>query len=82
MEAGKKMPSVQEICTLSIIYGKSFESLFSSIFADAIQAVRERLVTLPDCPKKWMGRYNRNNTLNALSERLEALNNKQYGRAT
>jgi len=78
MEAGKKMPSVQEICTLSLIYGKTFESLFSSIVTDAIQTVRRRL-TLPDCPKQWMGRYNRSNTLNALSERLEALSNKQYG---
>ena len=82
MEAGKTMPSVREICTLSIIYGKSFESLFSSIFTDAIRAIRERLTTLPDCPKQWMGRYNRNNTLNALSERLETLNNQQYGSAT
>ena len=37
IENGTRMPSLVEICALSIIYGKSFESLFGAIF-DEIRA--------------------------------------------
>lgn len=70
MENGKRLPSVREICTLSLIYGKSFESLFAGIFKDARNDLRERLTTIPDAPRSWLGSHNRQHTLNSLAERL------------
>jgi len=70
METGKRIPTVLEICTLSLIYGKSFESLFAGIFKDARHGLRERLTTIPDAPPSWLGKTNRQHTLNELAERL------------
>lgn len=81
LEHGKAMPSVPEICMLSLIYGKSFESLFGPVMAEAEARLRERLPTLPACPKKWLGRFNRQGTLNRLSERLAARSEPDHGDA-
>jgi len=70
IETGKRMPTVREICTLSLIYGRSFESLFAGVFRDARADLREQLTTIPDAPKNWLGRHNRQHTLNGLAERL------------
>ena len=72
MEHGKAMPSVRDICTLSLVYGKSFESLFAAIMADAYAALNERLASMPECPSQWLGKFNRQNTLNSLAVRLSA----------
>jgi len=80
LESGKRMPSVQEICTLSLIYGKSFESLFASVFERARKLVHEQLTSLPDCPKGWLGRFNRNHILNCLPSRLEVTSKTKHGR--
>lgn len=70
IENGKRMPTIREICTLSLVYRRSFESLFAGIFADARDDLRERLTTIPDAPKHWLGRNNRQHTLNTLAEHL------------
>ncbi|MDA4846408.1 helix-turn-helix transcriptional regulator [Hoeflea poritis] len=70
IENGKRMPSVRELCTLSLIYGRNFESLFAGIFKEARIDLRERLTTIPDAPNGWLGRMNRQHTLNSLAERL------------
>ena len=72
IETGKKVPTVRELCTLSLIYGRSFESLFAGIFMDARGDLREQLPTIPDAPPQWLGRINRQHTLNHLAERLVA----------
>jgi transcriptional regulator with XRE-family HTH domain len=72
MEHGKAMPSVRDICTLSLVYGKSFESLFAAIMADAYASLSERLASMPECPKQWLPKFNRQNTLNSLAFRLSA----------
>lgn len=70
IENGKRIPTVREICTLSLIYGKSFESLFSGIIADAQESLRERVITIPDAPYSWIGSLNRKRTLDSLARRL------------
>ena len=69
-ENGKRMPTIREICTLSLVYGRSFESLFAGIFADARGDLQERLATMPEAPKHWLGRHNRQHTLGRLADRL------------
>ncbi len=71
LEQGKALPSVLEICTLSLLYGKSFESLFGSMMEDAQRNLKDRLATLPEVSKRWLGRFIRNNTLNRLAARLD-----------
>ncbi len=80
LESGKRLPTVQEICTLSLIYGKSFESLFGSVFKNARQVLRDQLATMPNSSRHWLGRLNRNHTLNAIAGRLELPNPKDHGR--
>jgi transcriptional regulator with XRE-family HTH domain len=78
LESGKVLPSVTDICALSLIYGRSFESLFSSIVTSANRQLCDRLKTIPKAPERWLGSFNRRNTLSALGDRLEALNDEDY----
>jgi len=71
LEQGKVLPSVSEICTLSLLYGRTFESLFGSMFEDATSNLKDRLATLPVPSSRWLGRFTRQNTLNRLAARLE-----------
>ena len=81
LEQGKALPSVLEICTLSLLYGKSFESLFGGMMEDAQHNLKDRLVTLPEVSKRWLGRFIRNNTLNKLAARLDEINPSEHGSA-
>ena len=69
-ETGKVLPSVSEICALSLVFGRSFESLFRSVFRDVQGDLAVRLETLPRRAGGWLGRLNRRHSLNALAERL------------
>lgn len=72
MESGKRTPSIREICTLSLIYGRSFESLFSGIFIEVRNDLSEHLLSMPDATGTVCLRINRQSTLNRLARRLEA----------
>lgn len=70
-ETGKVLPSVPEICALSLIFGRSFESLFGPVFLDARTDLKTRLAALSSRNRSWLERFNRKHTLNTLAERLE-----------
>ncbi len=70
MEAGTRTPSIHEICTLSLIYGRSFESLFSGIFREVRKRLNMRLPSLPVASGPVALRLNRQNTIKQLSRRL------------
>ena len=56
LESGKRLPSLVQICTLSVIYGRSFESLFGAILNEA-RAARTLSQVLAKPPKqKKVGR--------------------------
>jgi transcriptional regulator with XRE-family HTH domain len=74
LESGKVLPTVPEICTLSLIFGRSFESLFGSVFFDVKSDLKARVATLPESPSNWLVRFNRQHTLNQIAERLEDSN--------
>lgn len=78
LESGKALPSLPQISRLSIIYGRTFERLFSAIVADARRDLRERLASMPEAPRKWLPRFNRDNTLRALSDRLNDVTDEEY----
>jgi len=81
LEKGKTLPSVLEICTLSLLYGKSFESLFGTMLEEAHATLKERLGTLPVPSNRWLGRFIRQNTLNRLAARLDEYGPPAYGSA-
>ncbi len=70
LEGGTRLPTLPEMCTLSLIYGRSFECLFTPLFADVRKRLGKRLGTMPDAPKKSIRNFNRKDTLDALAERL------------
>ena len=72
MEAGKKLPSLRDIAHLSLVYGKSFEEFFFAFISKARESVRQRLPSMPQAPKRWLGRFNRQYTVDQIAERLEA----------
>lgn len=72
-ESGKARPSIMQVCRLSVTYGVSFEILFSGIFVDARRTLRARLKDIPEAPRRWLGRYHRDNTLRTLERRLNTV---------
>lgn len=79
LESGKAVPSIHHICRLSVMYGRSFESLFSDIYDDARRNLRKCLHTMPEAPARWLGQFNRENTLRALAHRLSSELDEDYG---
>ena len=72
LEQGRRLPDLTEIITLSLIYGRTFEAFFASLVAGAKQRLRERVVTLPDNARVFVGTRNRAASLRRLVERIEA----------
>ena len=79
LETGDAIPTVSEICGLSLIFEKSFTSLFTAEFAVARRFIDERMTTLPVDKRHWMSRFNRNNTLSKLAERIASDNPLRSG---
>lgn len=72
LEHGKVLPSLQQIVRLSLIYGRSFESLFAEIMSEARRALKARLKTLPEKVRSCAGTFNRPGSLSRLKHRLSA----------
>ncbi len=71
LENGRQRPTIRDICFLSMIYGRSFESLFAGIFDEVKADLFCHLVDLPE-PKPEYGRLsNRARALDNLRSRLE-----------
>jgi transcriptional regulator with XRE-family HTH domain len=70
LEAGRSLPSVPEICRLSLIFGRSFESLFGAVFEDARTDLGARVATLPARKNGWMARFNRQHMIEQINKRL------------
>ena len=74
LESGKIVPSLLEVCALSVLHGKSFESLFGGIMSGARQLLREQLASLPTSKQHWVGTFNRQGSLVALASRISDTN--------
>ncbi|CAN7521462.1 helix-turn-helix domain-containing protein [Rhizobium sp. LjRoot254] len=73
IEAGRTMPTVREIATLSIVLGQPMESLLSGVRGSMANNLIERLRTIPSAPRNLPEMFNRAHTLSQLAMRLEAL---------
>lgn len=72
LERGKRLPTLVEICTLSLIFGRSFESLFSTILESARTKLRDRLTWMPKNTRRSIATANRDVSLKGLDRRLAA----------
>ena len=81
LERGVTVPTVRDVCTLSMVYGRSFESLFGIVFDEVARQLGNRLSTLPDAPRGWLGRFNRRNTLDQLAARISERHEQDHGPA-
>jgi transcriptional regulator with XRE-family HTH domain len=80
LELGKKLPTLPEIITLSLIYGRSFESLFSALMTNARAAIKQRVTGLPEDSRTYVGTMNRAYSLERLEDRLVG-NDDEHGGA-
>jgi transcriptional regulator with XRE-family HTH domain len=81
LETGQRLPSLVQICTLSLIYGRSFESLFGAIMDEARSALRTRILTLPDTTRKYAGSMNRTHSIDRLARSLAVDPDDDHGGA-
>lgn len=81
LEHGNTMPTIREICTLSLIYRKSFESLFGGLLSEVRAELSANLATLPDDDGNRIGSFNRQNTLAALADKLSNDTQQEHANA-
>ena len=80
LETGQRLPNLVQICTLSLIYGRSFESLFGLIMAEAKAALRRRILIMPTQRRTYAGSLNRDHSIERLARSL-AEEQDDHGRA-
>jgi len=70
MEKGTQMPSVDQVCLFSLIFGRSFESLFAQSLERGRSVLRENMPCLPAKRQHSAETFNRGLTLKRLELRL------------
>ena len=80
LERGRQLPKLEQIVALSLIYGRSFESLFSHLMRAARAAMKSRIVRMPAGVRSYVGTFNRDASIERLARRLADEDNA-YGDA-
>ena len=70
IEMGRRRPTLVEICTLSLIYGRTFESFFGEVMEEARANLRTRILTMPKNKRTYAGTLNRDTSIERLARRL------------
>ena len=73
LHTGNAVMSLDELCSLSLIYGKTMDHLFSTAIYKLADTLIPRLSEMPREPKHWKSHDQRLDCLNALTPRLLAL---------
>lgn len=80
LERGCQLPRLEQIVALSLIYGRSFESLFSHLMRATRAAMKLRIVQMPAGVRSYVGTFNRDASIERLARRL-ADEDSAYGGA-
>ncbi len=74
IELGQRLPTVRELCALSVIYNQRFDSLYTAILRRVCSDVAVKLASLPEAPHTWLIRHGqrRTRTLARLTKTLQA----------
>ncbi|NOX39918.1 MAG: hypothetical protein GXP05_05230 [Alphaproteobacteria bacterium] len=75
---GQAIPDLREICAFSILFGRSFESLFNDIFDEVKAHMSASFETMPEGPEIRGGNFERQSSLNRLYERLNDYSFEDY----
>jgi hypothetical protein len=67
---GRRRPTLEEICTLSVIYGRTFESFFGEVMEEVKANLRTRILTMPKNTRTYAGTLNRDKSIERLARRL------------
>ena len=78
MEQGRRIPTLEQIVTLSLIYGRSFESLFADLMKAAGTKLQKRILSMPIGVRSYVGTFNRDASIERLARRL-ADDDAKYG---
>jgi transcriptional regulator with XRE-family HTH domain len=70
LENGRRKPKLTQIVTLSVIYGRSFESLFAAEMREVEAALRKRILTMPVPTEQLATTYHRDANIERLARRL------------
>lgn len=70
LERGRQLPTLAQIVTLSLIYGRSFESLFAELMKSARDQLRTRILHMPGGVRSYVGTFNRDASIERLARRL------------
>lgn len=70
LEHGALRPNLVQIISLSIIYGRSFESYFGEVVDDCRNRLAERINRLPAQVRRTAHTFNRDSSLQRLQEDL------------
>lgn len=80
LEQGATLPSIEQLCRLSIIYGRSFTELYQELMHGAREALFRKIPDLPDSADNDIARFNRDNTLRRLDRELTAALTQKHAR--
>ena len=72
LETGDTPPSAEQLCRLSIIFGRSFTEHYQYLMQKAREALFCNLPSLPELPEDERGTFNREHTLKRLDRELSA----------
>lgn len=75
LETGRKLPTLTQTVTLSLIYGRSFESLFAAVMKEARRDLKRRLRNLPKTVRDHPGTFNRKASIARLAQSLKEESN-------
>lgn len=78
LEKGDHLPTLEQICALSQVFGRTFEGLFSELIEDARKRVRTNLASLPEKCRETALSANRKANLQRLERRLLANNQADH----
>ena len=70
LERGRQLPTLTQIVTLSLIYGRSFESLFAELMKSARDQLCKRILRMPSGVRSYVGTFNRDASIERLARRL------------
>ncbi|MEW9920373.1 helix-turn-helix transcriptional regulator [Marimonas sp. MJW-29] len=79
LERGQRLPTLRELCSLSLIYGRSFECLYADLLRDVRKVLTEQLGSMPEAPKGWPAEQARQRTLERLARRLREESDASHG---
>jgi transcriptional regulator with XRE-family HTH domain len=79
IENGHTSPNIEELCRLSLIYGKELAELLPSVAEKVRDQLKTRLAHIPEEPTQWRHKSEqRQDTLNGLFYRLQTLSDNNW----